>query len=357
MLKRVSYAIAQRRPAPFWILWPLALLVAACTSNAGNEAAIQARSEIAGRHNDLVLPDLEAIPVDAGPLKIVATTGIIGDVASNIAGDDADISVLMAANQDPHGYQTTAGDLRLAADADVVFVNGWRLEEGLLDDLNNAAGETPFVPVSAGIEGRIFTDGAGIGGQGSEQFRVDSHVWLAPSNVVQWVDNIELALIALDPNNAGKYRDRAETYREHLSELENYYNERLETIEPSRRVMVTNHDAFGYFADEFGFEVVGTVLPGDSTLAEPASRDLASLVQSMQEASICSIFVERSASPQLASQLVSELDHCEQVQIVPLYSGALGEAGSGAESYLEMMRVNVDAIVNALLPSRSAPSE
>ena len=333
------------------------LLAAACAPDDGNGETIQAQSYVSGRSDELVLPELEAIPAGARRLQVVATTGIIGDVVSNIAGDDVDISVLMAANQDPHGYQTTAGDLRLAADADVVFVNGWRLEEGLIDDLNNAAGNTPFVPISAGIKARFFAGGAGSGGQSGEEFRVDPHVWLAPSNVVQWVDNIELALIALDPDNAEKYQERSESYRGQLGDLETYYREQLEPIEPRRRTLVTNHDAFGYFADAFGFEVIGTVIPGGGTLAEPASRDLASLVQSMQEASICSIFVERSASQQLASQLAGDLDHCEQVQIVPLYSGALGEAGSGAESYLKMMRVNVDAIVNALLPAEPSPGD
>jgi ABC-type Zn uptake system ZnuABC Zn-binding protein ZnuA len=353
MFNSVGIDSAKRALALSWILWLLLLTVTACAPDGENRGTADDQSK-ASEANDLALPALEAIPPDARAHKVVATTGIIGDVVSNIAGDSAEVNVLMAANQDPHSFQSTAGDLRLVADADVVFVNGWRLEEGLLDDLENAAGNVPFVPISAGIEGRMFTNGEG---DNDEAFRIDPHVWLAPANVVQWVDNIETALTTLDPDNADAYQARADSYREEVRELDGYYNERLETIEPKQRVMVTNHDAFGYFADEFGFEVVGTVIPGDSTLAEPSSRDLASLVQSMQDASICSIFVERSANQQLATQLANDLDSCEEVQIVSLYSGALGEAGSGAESYLEMMRVNIEAIVEALGPAISAPSE
>jgi zinc/manganese transport system substrate-binding protein len=250
----------------------------------------------------------------------------------------------MAPNQDPHGYQSTATDLRLAANADAVLVNGWRLEEGLIDDLENAAQDVPFVPVSAGIEARYYV----AAGSGETSNRIDPHVWLSPINVIRWVDNIEQVLTTLNPGSAESYAERAEEYRARLNTLDAYAREQIEQIDISKRVMVTNHDAFGYFADTYGLSVIGTIIPGDSSLAEPGSRDLADLVDEMGRNSVCAIFVEQSASQRLASQLADELEHCSDVQVVSLYSGALGEEGSGAETYLTMMRANIDMIVSAL---------
>ena len=187
-----------------------------------------------------------------------------------------------------------------------------------------------------------------MGTQGGDELRIDPHVWLAPANALTWVKNIETILSDLDPDNATAYAERARAYESELVALGDYYEQSLALVAQSDRVLVTNHDAFGYFADAYGFTIVGTILPGDSTLSEPSSRDLASLLQSMREAQLCSIFVERSASQRLAEQLAGELDHCEEVKIVPLYSGALGPEGSGAETYLKMMRENVDHIVDSL---------
>lgn len=353
----VREATKRFQPKLLWLGWLLLGMVVACTSDAGVGDSDRPGNQASSEPVDLVLPALESVPANERPIRVVATTGIIGDVVASVAGDAANVTVLMAANQDPHAYHSTAGDLRLAADAHVVFVNGWRLEESLIDDLTRGASGTPIAPLSAGIEPRLFADGDSGSGENNREYRVDPHVWLAPLNVLQWVNNVESTLISLDPDNAESYAQRADAFRSKLEELDSYYRERIEVITPERRVLVTNHDAFGYFADAYGFEVVGTVIPGDSTLAEPASGDLAALLRRMEESSVCSIFVEQSANQQLAEQLAADLDHCETVQVVPLYSGALGEPGSGAESYLEMMRVNIDAIVEALQRESRATSE
>jgi zinc/manganese transport system substrate-binding protein len=322
----------------FWLLVLLSVASAACrqTGNLEND-----EPDVGSPSGELTLPGLAQVTDGDRPIQIVATTGIIGDVASNIAGEDAVVDVLIAPNQDPHGYQSKAGDLQLVAHADAVLVNGWRLEEGLIDDLQNAAGDVPIVPVSAGIKPRYF-DGSG------QANRVDPHVWLVPSNVIVWVDNIEYVLATLDPANSGSYAKRAEDYRSQLRDLDAYIQERLAPLGRSQRVLVTNHDAFGYFADAYGFTVVGTIIPGHSSLAEPASRELATLIERMREASVCAIFVEHSASQRLASQLATDLDYCDEVQIVALYSGAFGQRGSGADTYLTMMKTNIDMIVGAL---------
>ncbi|UCG23774.1 MAG: zinc ABC transporter substrate-binding protein [Chloroflexota bacterium] len=358
MSDNLEHEVIKVRPTQLLSMLLSLWLLVACSS--GTEIlGTDSREDASNDPQDsLALPKLEPIPSGGDPLQVVATTGIVGDVVAQIAGSDAALSVLMAPEQDPHGYQATAGDLRQAADADVIFVNGWGLEEGLLDDLGNAADGTALAPVSAGLEPRYFDDDTAGGGQEgkdihSEQLRIDPHVWLAPSNVVAWVKNIEEVLGTLDPGNAPRYAKRARAYESELTALDNYYEQMLAPVAPGDRVLVTNHDAFGYFADAYKFNVVGTIVSGDSTLSEPSSRDLASLSQSMREGQICAIFVERSASQQLAEQLAGELDHCENVKIVTLYSGALGAEGSGAETYLQMMRANIDAIADSLPKSAS----
>lgn len=328
----------------FGMFWLLVALAVACSTSNGPGASEDGQLGQVPENGVLALPELGGASAQVGTIRILATTGLIGDVTMAVAGEDAQVTVLMAPNQDPHGYQSTAADLRLAAASDAILVNGWRLEEGLLDDLENAAGDTPIVPISAGIVPRSFGASAiGDAGRGS-----DPHVWLSPLNVIEWTDNIEFVLSTLDPANAESYAERAQEYRSQLRDLDAHIRQQLAQLDESKRVLVTNHDAFGYFADAYGFKIIGTIIPGDSSLAEPASRDLAILVERMREASVCAMFAEYSANQRLATQLIADLDHCDDVQIVTLYSGALGDDGSGAQSYLAMMRTNVDLIVGAL---------
>jgi zinc/manganese transport system substrate-binding protein len=321
------------------VVCSLFLLAAACTPAREPGQTEDAAPPFSARSNELRLPEIGEASAHDGPIRIVVTTGIIGDVTKAIAGDDAQVDVLMAPNQDPHGYQSKAGDLQLAANADVVLVNGWRLEEGLIDDLENAAGDVPLVPVSAGIKPLVF---------GNDGNRPDPHVWLSPLNVLKWADNIQQVLSKLDPANASSYARRADEYQSRLHDLDTYIQQQFSPIDRGQRVMVTSHDAFGYYADRYGLTVIGTIVPGGSSLSEPASRDLATLVEQMRSSSVCTIFVERSVNQRLATRLADELKFCDGVQIVTLYSGALGEDGSGAETYISMMKTNTDLIAGGL---------
>jgi zinc/manganese transport system substrate-binding protein/manganese/iron transport system substrate-binding protein len=324
-----------------YAFWFLVLLMTACSRQTIVGQPEPDGAVLGSTSGVLTIPELESVPNLDRPLRVVATTGIVGDVVSSIAGDDATVNVMMDADQDPHSYQTTVGDLKAVAEADVVFVNGWGLEQGLINGLENAAGTTPIVPISAGIEPRLFQ----ANGAGDQSAAIDPHVWLAPLNVIQWVDNVQMVLSTRDPGNSASYAERAEDYRNELRELDAYIRYEVDRIDDTQRVLVTNHDAFGYFADTYGFKIVGTIIPGTSSLAEPASQDLARLVELMRESMVCSIYTEHSANQRLATQLSQELDYCDDVKIVSLYSGALGGEGSGAETYLDMMRVNIERIV------------
>jgi ABC-type Zn uptake system ZnuABC Zn-binding protein ZnuA len=177
-----------------------------------------------------------------------------------------------------------------------------------------------------------------------QDFRIDPHTWLDPHNALRWVENIVQVLGTLDPANASTYRSKGDDYRQDLDLLITYYDEQITAIPDSKRKLITNHDSLGYFAARYDFTVFGTVIPGTSTVAEPSAADLTSLVELMQAHDICTVFTESTASDRLANAVTKELHDCGQVRVISLYSGALGPAGSGAETYLDMMRYNIDAI-------------
>lgn len=306
---------------------------------------------------ELELPVVEPVDLQGGRLRVVATTSIIGDVVAQVGGPAVDLTTLMSSGQDPHSYQPGARELTAVADAHVIFVNGWDLEEALLSDLANIGEEVTMVPVSAHITPLVFGqpgaehdehDDEGGAEEGHVHTGADPHVWFSVHNIEQWTKNISLVLSELDPANAKLYEDNATAYLAELAELEAYVETSLAAIPSTNRFLVTNHGAFSYFAQAYDFEVVGTVIPGLSTLAEPSASDLTDLVAVMQEHQVCTIFTETTISDKLAQVVAEELSFCETVQVLPLCTGSLGLAGSGADSYLGLMRTNVDTIVAGL---------
>jgi len=324
---------------PITIAITMALLVvlAGCSSAANVE-----RQEVVDPLAVLALPQGTAVESNGRTLNVIATTSIIGDVVGNVGGDAINLTTLMAPGQDPHSYQPAASDLTQVVGADVIFVNGWDLEEGLVGDLAAIGGDVLIVPVSAKIEPLA------AGADEQEHGGVDPHVWFSVGNVEQWVQNIEAMLSSLDPANSSVYSANAERYLTELADLDKYAREQVTAVPPDRRVLVTNHDAFGYFARDYDFEILGTIIPGMSTLAEPAANDLTDLISAMRAKGVCAIFTETSLSDQVAQTVAAELDSCDRVQVIPLYTGSIGPAGSGADSYIGMFQANVNAIVEGL---------
>jgi ABC-type Zn uptake system ZnuABC Zn-binding protein ZnuA len=283
----------------------------------------------------LTLPEI--VPADlgnSGKLQVVATTSIIGDIVSQVGGEAILLTVLMDPGQDPHSYDPSARDLTAVSTAHIIYVNGWNLEISLIDDLINVGRNAPLLPVSAGIAPLLLADGG-----------TDPHIWLDPHHVVTWIDNIKRSLSELDPAKSALYEHNAETYLTDLAELVTYYDERISSIVLSNRKLVTNHDSLGHFADRYGFEIIGSVIPAADTLAEPSSGELSGLIALMRSENVCAIYVETTANDQLAQAAAAELDNCESVQVLTLHTGAVGSPGSGADSYIGMMRANLETIV------------
>lgn len=306
------------------------------------------------------------------PVRVVATTSIIGDVVANIGGEFIQLTTLIPAGQDPHSYQATARDLAAVERADVIFVNGWDLEEGLMQDIE-ALRDYGIAPVAANIEPLMPTeehheeegehhdksehhdndehsdeDGDGDAHGHHHHGGADPHTWFSLEAVMQWSDNIAQVLSQLDPEHASNYQEHASNYRQQLSELQRDSLEHFANLADNDKYLVTNHDAFGYLARDYGLHVLGTVIPSFSTQAEPSARDLANLISTMREHDVCSIFTEVSGSAQLAQAVARELTNCDDVHIIGLYTGALGDADSEAATYLELYRTNVARIVTGL---------
>lgn len=347
-----------------------ALAIAGCTGSAA-EPESAASPDPNEDEPTLSLPQLEAVELNGRPPRVIATTDVIGDVVGAIGGDQINLTTLMAPGQDPHSYEPSTGDLAAVARADLIFVNGWDLEEALLETLEQTSEHGPLVPISAGVS-PLGAGAEHVHQEGGNHARanehdhedeheaeheeeaahdhgaVDPHVWLDPHNVIQWVENVVVVLSELDPANDVAYQNNADAYVAQLEDLIAYMEVQTAQIPPERRKLVVTHDSLGYFARRFGFDIVGAVIPGSSTLAEPSAGELANLIAAMEEAGVCTVFVESTLNRELAETVAGELGACDEVHIVELYTGSLGPEGSLAGSYLGMMRANVDAIVRGL---------
>lgn len=322
-----------RRWARLAIVLGLMWLAAGC---GGLDKAGQSRAD-----RDAGLPELRAVKLAAAAkLRVVATTAIVGDVVGNVGGEAIALTILMGPGQDPHSYQPTPQDVALVEKAHVVFVNGFHLEEGLEATIEAVADRGgPTVSVSAGITPRPGGDE-----HAGSQPAGDPHVWFDPAHVKTWARNIETTLSALDPANAAIYRANAAAYTRELDELDAAIRSQVAAIPPERRKLVTDHDVFGYFAERYDFTLVGAVIPAFSTTAEASAGELADLIGKIRAERAPAVFVGASVNPKAAAAVAAETG----IPVIRLYTGELGAAGSGAETYLGMMRMNVEALAKAL---------
>jgi zinc/manganese transport system substrate-binding protein len=276
------------------------------------------------------------------------TSSILGDVVTNLAGDDAEVEVLMPPGADPHDFSPSARQGAAMRAADVLVTNGGGFEAGLDDAIDSARsdGVTVYEAVDA-----VDTLPAGEEAHADEEpdehdEGIDPHVFTDPARMATIAEDLAAFLAdevpALDTDEA---LDRARRYVEELRTLDAETEDDLGAIPAERRLLVTNHDVFSYFAERYDFEIVGVIIPGGTTLAEPSAEELADLAADVDAADAPAIFAETSSPDQLAEALAREVG---DIEIVELYTESLGDAGSGAESYIEMVRTNVDRIVDAL---------
>ena len=279
---------------------------------------------------------------DAGKLAVVATTGMIADLASRVAGDLACVESLMGPGVDPHLYKPSQGDVMRLANAALILYNGLHLEGKMGDILERLSARRPVVAVAEVIPPERLTHPKEFQGQ------ADPHVWFDVSLWSLVLAPLERELASLLPQHATTFRANAERIRSELATLEEEIRAEVATLPKDARVLVTAHDAFGYFGRRYGFEVVA--LQGISTVAEAGIEDVNRVVDLIVERRIKAIFVEASV-PRRSIVAVQEACRAKghEVQVGgELFSDSMGAAGTEAGTYVGMVRHNVHSIVQAL---------
>lgn len=284
---------------------------------------------------------------DGGRPRVVVTTNILGDITREIVGGEADVSVLMKPNADPHSFGLSAVQAAELENADLVVHNGLGLEENVLRHVE-AARESGVATFAAGeaVDPLTFRTGD-EGGPSEEAGEPDPHFWTDPDRVRKAAGLIADHVVEhVDDVSEKTVRDNAERYDRRLADLTAWMEKSFAAVPGNRRSLVTNHHIFGYLAERFGFRVIGAVIPSGTTLASPSSSDLRSLTLAMEKAGVRTVFADSSQPTRLAEVLSQETGG--DVDVVALYSESLTEKGKGAGTYLELMRANTTAMVASL---------
>lgn len=284
-----------------------------------------------------------------GRLRVVTTTGQVGDLAQRVGGDRVQVTTLMGPGVDPHLYKASAGDLERLLAADLVLSNGLHLEAKMGEVLERMEGGTKSRAVAAAIPESLLLAPPEFKGAH------DPHVWFDVRLWLYALDAVHDALATKDPSHAAEYTARAAAYRAELEALDAEVRAAIATIPAERRVLITAHDAFNYFGRAYGLEVRG--LQGISTVAEAGAGDVQALAAYIAERRIPALFVESSVSPKAIEAVLAAV-RARGAEVAlggSLYSDALGDTGTPAGNYLGMLRANVATIVKALGGAAPAP--
>lgn len=404
----VATPIPPAAPAPAQPAAPAAMPAAPA---AAQPAAASARPTAAPvRRPAATAAPAMAMTEPAEPLSIVTTSSIIADWVNVVGGDRVEVFSMLGAGADPHTYRPGAQDVVRVAEADLIFSMGLHLEASWFEELihNAAADPERVIALGEGVNPIPFQDehddhddddGHGHGhadehamaddedhdedhadehdeDEGHDEDddhadehdededhdedhadehdededhhdhgSLDPHFWFDPLRVKRAVTDISARLATLDLEGAQAYLSSAHTYNAELDALHEWIEQEVESIPEDRRLLVTSHDSMAYFAALYHFEVVGAVIPSFTTEVEPSAREIAELIERIREVDAPAIFPETTVSDSLSERVADETD----AKIAPpLYSGALGAPGSGADTYLGFMRSNVNTIVDAL---------
>jgi zinc/manganese transport system substrate-binding protein len=272
-----------------------------------------------------------------GQVKVVATTTQIGDFARAVGGDRAKVLQLLKPNTDPHDYEPRPSDVRETAGAKVVLVNGDNLDRWMGDVLKQAGGGPAVVDLGARAPVKVAGETSG-----TEASRYDPHWWHDPRNAEAAVTAIRDALTKANPDAKAVYARNASAYLAKLRLLDRGIADCVTHVPRAARKLVTDHDAFNYFARRYEIEVVGAVIPSQTTQAQPSARDVARLTRLIRREGVKAVFPESSINPKLAQAIARQTGAKSDLT---LYGDTLGPKGSSGATYLTMERANADAMV------------
>ena len=305
--------------------------------------------------------DDDGTAASGGVPTVVVTTNILGDVVTQLAGGTVEVVTIMPVGADPHDFQASAQQAAAMRTADVLIVNGGSFEEGLLDVIEGAESDGVIVyeamtAVSTIEFGENDHDDHDDDGDhddhdddhsGHDHSGEDPHFFTDPARMAAAVDGIAAFLIAnVEGIDADIVTGAAEAYHEDLEALDAEVAALVAGIPAENRVLITNHEVFGYFADRYGFEVAGAIIPGGSTIDGTSAGDLAELAELITDEGVSAIFADVSASDQLAQTLADEVGG--DIQVVELFTESLGDSDSDGATYIDMVRANATRIAEAL---------
>jgi zinc/manganese transport system substrate-binding protein len=287
----------------------------------------------------------------AGPLKVVASFSIIEDFAKNVGGDRIEVTTLVGPDGDAHVYEPKPADAMAMNKADVVLVNGLHFEGFLQRLVEASATKASIVELTKGVEPikmkEEFAEGEAEGGHADHHHGdIDPHAFQSIANAKIYVKNIADAFCAADKDGCDTYKANAEAYTQKLTETDKDVKATIASIPEDKRIIITSHDAFGYFEHEYGLTFLAP--EGISTEAEASAADVAALIKQVKEDKASAVFVENITNARLIEQIASETG----LKVGgTLYSDALSPADGPASTYIDMMHHNVATIKGAIVGS------
>jgi ABC-type Zn uptake system ZnuABC Zn-binding protein ZnuA/ABC-type Mn2+/Zn2+ transport system permease subunit len=281
---------------------------------------------------------------DDGRLDVVATTTQIGDWLREVGGEAVAVDQVLQPNTDPHEYEPRPSDVTAAADARLVFVNGDDLDAWVDQVVSDSGSDASVVDLGVAVPERLPGETGG-----AEASRYDPHWWHDPRNAEAAVREIARRLAAADPTHRRQFERNAAAYLRRLRGLDSGIASCIDTISPARRKLVTDHDAFGYFARRYGVDVVGAVIPSQTTQAQPSAQDVSELIGLIEREHVEAVFPESSLSAKVAEAIARQTGASAGLT---LYGDTLGPAGSSGATYLDMEAANADAMVRGFSGGR-----
>jgi zinc/manganese transport system substrate-binding protein len=278
-----------------------------------------------------------ARPLPNGLPFVLATETFLGDIAQNVAGNRIKIDTLLPVTTDPHEYQPKPEDVAKLAQAQVLIINGLGYEAWLQKTLDSLGGQRQVIVSTIGLV--PYPDPSGQDPEG------DPHMWMDPINTINYVVQIQAGLTKADPAGKEVYAQNANGYNAKLRTLDQWVKDQVNTLPVGKRLLVTNHDALGYFAKAYNFKVLGAIIPSVTTDASPSAQQLAGLIDIIKHSSSRAIFLDIGENQKLAQQIASETG---VVVITDLYVESTSGPNGPAPTYIDMIKHDVTVIVDAL---------
>jgi ABC-type Zn uptake system ZnuABC Zn-binding protein ZnuA len=272
-----------------------------------------------------------------GGLKVLATESFLGDIAQNVAGERLKVETLLPVTVDPHEFQPTPQDVIKIEESQVLIVNGLGYEAWLENTLANVQGQRLEIVATNGLTADPDPSGEHPDG--------DPHLWMNPLNVIHYVENIRDGFSRADPGGKEVYAKNAEVYIVKLKDLDQWSKDQVNQLPMEKRLLVTNHDALGYFAQAYGFEVVGAVIPSVSPDSAPSAQQMGDLINAIKSSRARAIFLDIGENDKLAQQIAAETG---VTVVTDLYVETISAADGPAPTYIDMIKHDVSRIISAL---------